>query len=99
MVLTTYLKNAVPTVRFEPSRRGFAANWSYFYDKPMDMGLAAGQGNASSGATLTDDDAKAAVALRQLDGLKTHTDHELLVLAAQARECLWSACMCASGGT
>ena len=64
MVLHTYLQNAVPTARFEPSARGFASNWAYFYNKPMDLTQAAAQGNASSGVSAIDADAIACDELR-----------------------------------
>ena len=50
------------------------------------MGFAAEQGNASSGATLKDEDAETAKALRELvPGLQACSEHELLRLAAQER--------------
>jgi len=40
-VLHTYLRNAVPTARFDPSLHGFGSNWAYYYDKPIDLEQAA----------------------------------------------------------
>ena len=86
MVLHKYLMNAVPTARFQPSREGFARNWGYYYDKPLDTEQAAAQGNASSGATLSDADVTTAGALRQLiPGLQQHGEKALIRLAAQER--------------
>jgi len=87
MLLYTYLKNAVATCRFEPSARGFVANWSYYYDKPLDATQAAAQGNASSGVQLTEADEAAASELRTLPPFDTSTVNEgkRITIVAQER--------------
>ncbi len=66
MVLHTYLRNAVLSVRFEP--QSFESNWCYYYDKPLELGDAAAQGNASSGAEVGEDDEAEAEELRTAFG-------------------------------
>lgn len=103
MVLHAYMRNAVPTARFEPSRRGFEANWAYLYDKPLDLGThAAAQGHrassrASSGVTPTAADTEKAAALKQLPGLQHESDAYCLQLAAQERSVYELFCTCFAG--
>ena len=86
MSLLSYLRNSVVTARFEPSARGFSANWCYFYDKPMDHALAAANGSASSGVSLTAADTEEAEALRRtVPGLEDEEGARLAQLACQQR--------------
>ena len=102
MVLHAYMRNAVPTARFEPSRRGFEANWAYLYNKPLDPALAAAQGQrassrASSGVTPTAADTVKAAALKQLPGLQHESDACCVQLAAQERSVYELFCTCFAG--
>jgi hypothetical protein len=98
MTLHTFLRNAVPTARFEPAAHGaFAANWGYFYDKPLDLTQAAQQGNASSCASLREQDERATAELRTVAGLEHESDERLLHLAAQERSLAELFCTCFAG--
>ena len=97
MVLHTYLRNAVPTARFDPSLHGFGSNWAYYYDKPIDLEQAAAQGNASSGVTPIEADAAAAVALKLVGGLEQVSEAARMHLAAQERSLYELYCTCFAG--
>ncbi|KAL1504100.1 hypothetical protein AB1Y20_010510 [Prymnesium parvum] len=101
LALLSYIKNCVLTARFKPSSAGFADNWAYFYDKPIeDTGAAAAQGNISGGVTSTDADLHAARRLREIGSLPTiqrMSDSELELLASQQRSILEIYCQSFAG--
>ena len=66
IALYYYLKYAVPTMRFVPHNESdFTGCWMHYYDKPIKVSDAAGQGAASSGASLAKGDIERAVAMRE----------------------------------
>ena len=101
LAFLSFLKNAVPTARFKPSSAGFADNWAYLYDKPVDERLVStAQGNASSGVNPSDEDDATARRLRAMRGMRCLTDASdmaLRLLAAQLRSVLEIYCQSFSG--
>lgn len=58
IALFYFLKNSVPTLRFEPHVLGFEAHWMHYYDKPiqLDANPRGSTAAASAGVTVIDGD-------------------------------------------
>ena len=80
---------------------GFAENWAYFYDKPMDERMVTtADGNASAGVSLTDGDGRTAQRLRAMGGvpsLAAASEDELKLFAGQLRSILELYCVTFAG--
>ena len=64
LALFYYIKHSVPTMRFAAHGAGdFAGCWMHYYDKPINLPDAAGQGAASSRAALVAGDVECAEAM------------------------------------
>ena len=68
IALFYYLRNSVPTARFEPHRLGFNAHWMHYYDKPMQLSdsTRTGTGAASAGTSITESDLSRAAQMEQI---------------------------------